>query len=94
MLEAVTIDCPYCGESFFTQIDVSGGTLVLDGSAGFRQTINYGTETKVVRSSNVLVQGPGVLAGNGTVGDTYVVDGGTLSPGHGDVGTQIGRAHV
>jgi len=69
------------------QIDVSGGTLVLDGSAGFRQTLNYGTETKVVRSSNVLVQGPGVLAGNGTVGDTYVVDGGTLSPGHGDVGT-------
>jgi len=26
MVEPMTIDCPYCGESFFTQIDVSAGS--------------------------------------------------------------------
>jgi transcription elongation factor Elf1 len=26
MLEAITIDCPYCGESFSTQIDLSAGS--------------------------------------------------------------------
>ena len=26
MLELITIDCPYCGESFSTQVDVSGGS--------------------------------------------------------------------
>jgi len=26
MLELVTIDCPYCGESFSTQVDLSAGT--------------------------------------------------------------------
>ena len=26
MLETVTIDCPYCGESFSTQVDVSSGS--------------------------------------------------------------------
>jgi len=26
MLEAITIDCPYCGESFSTQVDLSAGS--------------------------------------------------------------------
>ena len=26
MLELVTIDCPYCGESFSTQVDLSAGS--------------------------------------------------------------------
>ena len=26
MLEQITIDCPYCGESFSTQIDLSAGS--------------------------------------------------------------------
>ena len=26
MLEPITIDCPYCGESFSTQVDVSAGS--------------------------------------------------------------------
>jgi transcription elongation factor Elf1 len=26
MLESITIDCPYCGESFSTQVDVSAGS--------------------------------------------------------------------
>jgi transcription elongation factor Elf1 len=26
MLELVTIDCPYCGESFATQVDLSVGS--------------------------------------------------------------------
>jgi hypothetical protein len=26
MLEPVTIDCPYCGESFSTQVDASAGS--------------------------------------------------------------------
>ena len=26
MLELVTIDCPYCGESFSTQIELSAGS--------------------------------------------------------------------
>ena len=26
MLELVTIDCPYCGESFATQVDLSAGS--------------------------------------------------------------------
>ncbi len=26
MIELVTIDCPYCGESFATQADVSAGS--------------------------------------------------------------------
>ena len=26
MLELITIDCPYCGESFSTQIDLSAGS--------------------------------------------------------------------
>ena len=26
MLELITIDCPYCGESFSTQVDLSGGS--------------------------------------------------------------------
>ena len=26
MLEPITIDCPYCGESFSTQVDISAGS--------------------------------------------------------------------
>lgn len=26
MLEMITIDCPYCGESFSTQVDLSAGS--------------------------------------------------------------------
>jgi hypothetical protein len=26
MLEPITIDCPYCGESFSTQADISAGS--------------------------------------------------------------------
>ena len=26
MLELITIDCPYCGESFSTQVDLSAGS--------------------------------------------------------------------
>jgi hypothetical protein len=26
MLESITIDCPYCGESFSTQVDLSAGS--------------------------------------------------------------------
>ena len=26
MLEPITIDCPYCGESFSTQVDLSAGS--------------------------------------------------------------------
>ncbi len=68
------------------QIDVSGGTLVLNGSAGFQQQIDYGSSTETVRSSAVTVSGQGILAGNATVGETYVYNGGTLSPGHNGIG--------
>uniref|UniRef100_UPI0028A235EF autotransporter outer membrane beta-barrel domain-containing protein n=1 Tax=Stenotrophomonas sp. TaxID=69392 RepID=UPI0028A235EF len=68
------------------QIDVSGGTLVLNGSAGFQQQIDYGSSTETVRSSAVTVSGQGILAGNATVGETYVYNGGALSPGHNGIG--------
>lgn len=78
----------YVGSSqaFMQQIDVSGGTLVLNGSAGFQQQIDYGSSTETVRSSAVTVSGQGTLAGNATVGETYVYNGGTLSPGHNGIG--------
>lgn len=78
----------YVGSSmaYKQSIDVSGGSLVLNGSAGFQQQIDFGSSTKTVRSSTVLVRGQGVLAGNATVGETTVINGGTLSPGHDGVG--------
>src|SRR5690606_19105390 len=69
------------------QIEVSGGTLVLNGNSGFDQTFNYGSSTGVVRSSNVMVHGGGVLAGNASVGRTAVFNGGVLSPGDAGIGT-------
>lgn len=84
----------YTGSSFTgssqapaQQIEVSGGTLVLNGSSGFDQTFNYGSSTGVVRSSNVMVHGGGVLAGNASVGRTAVFNGGVLSPGDAGIGT-------
>lgn len=69
------------------QINVSGGTLVLNGSSGFRQAVDDGNGSRVVRSSNVRVRDGGVLAGNATVGHTEVLNGGVLSPGSAGVGT-------
>jgi T5SS/PEP-CTERM-associated repeat protein len=69
------------------QIDVSGGTLVLNGSAGFNQTFSYLGNTGVVRSSNATVRNGGVLAGNATLGTTFAFNGGVLSPGNSGVGS-------
>lgn len=66
---------------------VSGGTLVLNGSAGFNRTINYGNESKVERSSLLVIRDGGVLAGNATIGGAEVHNGGVLSPGDGGIGT-------
>lgn len=60
------------------EIDISGGKLVLNGSAGFQQTIGG----SVTRSSMVTVRNGGVLGGNATVGQTTVSNGGVLSPGN------------
>ncbi|WP_313051896.1 autotransporter domain-containing protein [Stenotrophomonas cyclobalanopsidis] len=73
------------------EIRIDGGTLVLNGSAGFQQTINYGAGlgSDVIRSSNVHVINGGMLAGNATVGETFVRNGAVLSPGQGGVGTLV-----
>jgi T5SS/PEP-CTERM-associated repeat protein len=76
-------------QAFAQQIDIIGGTLVLNGSSGFQQTINYGSSSEVIRSSNVMVRGSGVLGGTGTVGTTHVINGGTLSPGQTSSGTGV-----
>lgn len=81
----------YAGPSQAVQqlIDVRGGTLVLNGAAGFQQNIDFGPGlgSEVRRSSLAEVSGSGVLAGNATVGTTYVRNGGALSPGNAGVGT-------
>jgi len=83
----------YTGTSLVAaqEINVSGGTLVLNGTSGFQQTINYGTGlgSDIIRSSRAVITNGGVLAGNATVGDTYVRNGAVLSPGQGGVGTMV-----
>ena len=74
------------GMAYKQSIDVSGGSLVLNGSAGFQQQIDFGSSTRTIRSSSVLVRDQGVLAGNATVGETTVINGGILAPGNNGVG--------
>ncbi len=66
---------------------VDGGTLVLNGEAGFRYQERKDDVVSTFRTAWATASGTGVLAGNGTVGDTRIHDGGTLSPGHHGVGT-------
>lgn len=66
---------------------VDGGTLVLNGESGFRWEERVGNQVDAFRTSRATASGSGVLAGTGTVGDTRIHDGGTLSPGHDSVGT-------
>lgn len=66
---------------------VDGGTLVLNGESGFRWEERVGGLVDSFRTSRATASGSGVLAGTGTVGDTRIHDGGTLSPGHDSVGT-------
>lgn len=85
---------------------VDGGTLVLNGEAGFRWEEREGDAIASFRTAWATASGTGVLAGTGTVGDTRIHDGGTLSPGHDSVGTfnvdgdlyfnagGVGREHV
>ncbi|MCC8606238.1 autotransporter domain-containing protein [Xanthomonas vesicatoria] len=68
------------------EISVSGGTLVLNGTSGFQQQINLGSTVETVRSSIAVVTGEGILAGNARLGDTFLGDGGTLSPGQNGIG--------
>lgn len=63
-------------------IDVSGGTLVLNGDAGFQQTFSVGGVPTTERTSMVTVRNGGMLAGNATVGETNILNGGVLSPGN------------
>lgn len=85
---------------------VDGGTLVLNGEAGFRREERKDDVISSFRTAWATASGTGVLAGTGTVGDTRIHDGGTLSPGHDSVGTfnidgdlyfnagGLGREHV
>ncbi|WNH50887.1 autotransporter outer membrane beta-barrel domain-containing protein [Stenotrophomonas oahuensis] len=85
---------------------VDGGTLVLNGESGFRWEEREGDAITSFRTAWATASGSGVLAGTGTVGDTRIHDGGTLSPGHNSVGTfnvdgdlyfnagGVGREHV
>lgn len=69
-------------------ITVTGGTLVLNGASGFQQEINYGSGlgSAIIRSSTANIRDGGVLAGNATVGQTFVRNGAVLSPGQNGVG--------
>ncbi len=85
---------------------VDGGTLVLNGESGFRWEDREDGVLSSFRTAWATASGTGVLAGTGTVGDTRIHDGGTLSPGHDSVGTfnvdgdlyfnagGVGREHV
>lgn len=66
---------------------VDGGTLVLNGSSGFMHEGEPGEPGIPFRTAWATATGTGTLAGTGTVGNTWVHDGGSLSPGHGDIGT-------
>lgn len=65
---------------------VDDGTLVLNGTSGFRYEKEPGDASSSFRTAWATVWGNGTLAGTGTVGNTWVHDGGRLSPGHDGVG--------
>ncbi|MFS8484400.1 autotransporter domain-containing protein [Xanthomonas campestris pv. raphani] len=68
------------------EIRVAGGMLVFNGTSGFQQQITLGSTVETIRSSNAIVAGEGILAGNARLGETLVGNGGTLSPGRNGVG--------
>ena len=60
----VTPHLSLASQALQQQIDVRGGTLVLNGAAGFQQTIEFGAGlgSEVRRSSLAEISGSGVLA--------------------------------
>ncbi|WP_282295333.1 autotransporter domain-containing protein [Stenotrophomonas sp. PS02289] len=66
---------------------VEDGTLVLNGTSGFLYEKEPGDASSTFRTAWASVRGNGRLAGTGTVGNTWVYDGGRLSPGQDGIGT-------
>ncbi len=67
-------------------LQVEDGTLVLNGTSGFQYEKEPGDASSSFRTAWATVRGNGTLAGSGTVGNTWVHDGGRLSPGQGGIG--------
>ncbi|POP50926.1 autotransporter outer membrane beta-barrel domain-containing protein [Superficieibacter electus] len=59
----------------------SGGTLILNGTAGSDVSNGLGY------SSAASIKDGGTLGGNGTLGQTEILSGGHISPGDGSIGT-------
>ena len=69
------------------QLRVTGGTLVVNGTAGFEQDIVHSGTPVRERTSSAAASLAGVLAGSGTLGELVILQGGTVAPGDGGIGT-------
>ncbi len=77
----------YAGALLDQQLQVTGGMLIVNGTSGFLQEKDHGGAPVQERASMATVSGSGILGGVGVLGTLAVLQGGTLSPGDGGVGT-------